>query len=404
MISVEEAQRRVLEPLSPIGIERVSLVEGLGRVLAEDVVSRLSHPPADVSSMDGYALRAADLVQAPASLTVIGESAAGHPFAGAVAPGQAVRIFTGAHLPKGADAVAMQEDCEAGSGKVSVRVALKPGNFIRPAGMDFAAGQVGLSAGRRLTARDIGLLASMNICWLAVRRRPKVAILSSGDELALPGDPVGPERIISSNSIGLCALVTALGGQPFDLGIAPDDPAALAALAGQSKGADLVVTSGGASEGDYDHVKSALGPIGLEVGFHKIAMRPGKPLIFGRLGDTPMLGLPGNPVSALVTAQLFLKPMLRALMGESPAIPPLSRARLGRDLGANDARQDYLRAALSIDPAGDWVATPFSRQDSAMMSALAKADLLVVRPPMAPPAQAGDWVPVLTLADGVLNT
>jgi molybdopterin molybdotransferase len=404
MISVEEAQRLILAPLAPVGGEMVGLAEALGRVLAQDVAARATHPPADVSAMDGWALRSQDAAQPGASLTVIGESAAGHVFQGEVGPGQAARIFTGAHMPKGADCVVMQEDCKAEAGQVTLSIAAQPGSHVRPKGLDFAEGRVLLEAGWRVTARDIALLAAMNIPWVKVRRRPRIAILSSGDELALPGEPLPEGGIPASNSLGLAAFCRVLGADPVDLGIAPDDSQGLQTLARGAMGADLALTSGGASVGDRDLVKSALGDIGLEVGFHKVAMRPGKPLLSGRLNGAPFLGLPGNPVSALVTAHLFLGPAIRALLGLSPAILPPRMAKLGGALQSNDRRQDYLRARLETGPDGTPAATPFERQDSAMMAALARANCLIIRPPMSPPAHPGDAVPVLPLGGGGWET
>jgi molybdopterin molybdotransferase len=404
MISVEEAQRLILTPLTPVGGEMAVLTDALGRVLADDVAARATHPPADVSAMDGWALRAQDAQGPGATLSVIGESAAGHAFAGQVGPGQAVRIFTGAHMPMGADSVVMQEDCKAEGGRVTLAIAALPGSHVRPKGLDFATGRVLLTAGRRLTSRDIGLLAAMNVPWVRVRRKPRIAILSSGDELALPGEPLPEGGIPASNGLALAAFCKVLGAEPVDLGIAPDDALGLQRLAKGAAGADLVVTSGGASVGDHDLVKSALGDVGLQVGFHKVAMRPGKPLLFGQMNGAPLLGLPGNPVSALVTAQLFLGPALRALLGQTPVIEPPLSARLASPLPANDRRQDYLRAKLERGQDGSWTATPFDRQDSAMMAALAKADGLIIRPPMSPIAKPGDLVPVLPLGGGGMES
>ena len=401
MISVEEALSRILAGVGgPVAAEEVALTDGLGRILADDVVAALTQPPVAVSAMDGYAVRAADVARIPARLTVIGSAPAGSPFAGEVGPGQAVRIFTGGAVPEGADAIVIQEDAEASGDAVTLKEAASPGRFIRPAGLDFQAGSVGLAAGRRLTARDIGLAAAMNRPWLKVRRRPRVAILSTGDELVNPGETPGPGQIVSSNAFALAAFVAAEGGEPLMLGIARDDPAALARNIEAAKGADLLVTSGGASVGDHDLIAGALEAAGMTLDFWKIAMRPGKPLLFGRLGRMAVLGLPGNPVSSLVCALVFLRPALAALLGRSDRGPGAQSARLGRDLPENDGRQDYLRSELSTDGEGRLTATPFARQDSAMLSLLARAGCLVIRPPHAPAARAGEAVPVLRL-DGL---
>ncbi len=403
MLSVEEAQRRVHAAFRPLGSEQVSLAEALGRVLALDVAARVTQPPAAVSAMDGYAVRAADVAKVPVRLKIVGYAPAGAADPGRVGAGEAVRIFTGGPLPEGADAIVIQEDTTAEGDHVVVNEAAPAGHYVRPAGLDFAAGDVGLAAGRLLTARDVGLAAAMNVPWLRVRRRPRVAILATGDELVMPGEPVGPNRIISSNGPALAAFVAACGGTPSLLGIAADDRAALQRMAAEAAGADLLITSGGASVGDHDLIQQALGESGLELDFWQIAMRPGKPLIFGRIGPTPLLGLPGNPVSSLVCATIFLRPAIDVMLGRAEPERPPATARLGADLGANDSRQDYLRARLSYDAEGRAVATPFNRQDSSMLSHLAHADCLIVRPPRAAAAAVGATVEIVLLAGGVLS-
>ena len=407
MISVAEALAHVTSSLGPLTAEQVALPDALGRVLAEDVASRLTQPPVDVSAMDGYAVRAADVASPPVTLKVIGESAAGGDFDGTLGAGQAVRIFTGAMVPDGADAIVIQEDTKAKGDEVIVNEGVPPGTYIRPAGLDFRAGQVLLAAGKVLTARDVGLAAAMNVPWLKVRRRPRIAILATGDEVVMPGEPVGRNQIISSNSVALDAYVRALGGAPISLGIARDNEESLHAMLAGIRGADMLVTIGGASVGDHDLVRKVLGAEGLELTFYKVAMRPGKPLIFGRLGDVPVLGVPGNPVSAGVSTVIFLGPAMEVMLGlRQPgegAAGPAPTALLGRDLKANDRRQDYLRAALGRDDEGSLVATPFAKQDSAMMALLAAAECLVVRPPHAPPAKAGERVEIVPLATGLLS-
>jgi molybdopterin molybdotransferase len=399
MISVAEARQRILAAVAPVGTEQVSLADAAGRTLAADVIARLTQPPVSVSAMDGYALRAADAGKVPATLTVIGMAPAGRPFAGTVGAGEAVRIFTGAPMPQGADSVVIQEDTAAAGDRVTVKEAAKPGRWVRKAGLDFKAGDALLRAGRLLTPRDVGLCAAMNVPWIAVRRKPRVAILATGDEIVQPGEAIGPGQIVSSNSWALAAFVAANGGEAVNIGIAPDEKATLKTMAESARGADLLVTSGGASVGDHDLVQSALGEMGLTLDFWKIAMRPGKPLMFGRLGATPLLGLPGNPVSSLVCSLLFLAPVLAKFLGRAETEPRRIAARLGAALTANDRREDYLRATLARGPDGAVIATPFSAQDSSMMATLAKADGLIVRAPLAPALAAGAGVEVIPFAE-----
>ena len=402
MIPVAEARARIVGRFAPLPAEIVPLSAAAGRVLAHDVPARLTQPPMAVSAMDGYAVRAADTQAPGARLRLVGEAPAGRPFGGAVGPGETVRIFTGGPVPAGADAILIQENAERDGDGVTVAGPVAEGRYIRPAGLDFSEGDVLLPAGRVLRPRDIGLAAAVNAPWLPVVRKPVVAVLATGDEIVLPGDPVGPGQIVSSNSWALAAFVERNGGTAQNLGIAGDDPAALQAAVRTMDRADLLVTTGGASVGEHDLIQSALGAIGLEVDFWKIAMRPGKPLIFGALkqesGSTPFLGLPGNPVSALVCALMFMAPVLQRMLGRPADGPPTETAILGADLAANDEREDYLRATLSTDGAGRPVATPFAKQDSSMLSRLAAADALIVRPPHAPPAAAGDSATIIPLS------
>ena len=398
MISVEQARDRILGALSATPAETVALAEGWGRVLARPVLSRVTQPPADVSAMDGYAVRAADAV-AGARLAVVGSAPAGHPHAGAVGPGQAVRIFTGGLVPPGADAILLQEDAEATGAEVLVGETVRPGRWVRRQGLDFAMGEALLPPGRRLTARDIGLAAAANHPWLTMHRRPLVGILATGDEIALPGDPIPPGGIVSSNAHALAALVRAGGGDPLVLPIALDDRQASIEAAAAARGCDLLVTTGGASVGDHDLVQSALGPAGFALDFWRIAMRPGKPLIWGRLGETPLLGLPGNPVSSLVCAVIFLLPALQRLSGLPGGAPRTLAARTGAALPANDRRHDHLRASLETAPDGVAVATAFPQQDSSMLKTLARAEALILRPPDAPTLPAGALVEVIPLGD-----
>ncbi|MCC6719032.1 MAG: molybdopterin molybdotransferase MoeA [Acetobacteraceae bacterium] len=396
MIPVEEARGRILAALSPTPAEIVPLAEAWGRVLAAPVTARLTQPPRDVSAMDGYALRAAD-GGLGARLRVVGAAPAGHPWDGTLAAGEALRLFTGSVVPAGADTVLLQEDAARDGDSVTVNEAATPGRHIRRAGQDFAVGDVLISPGKRLNARDIGLIAAGNHPWVAVHRRPRVAILATGDEIALPGDPIPPGGIVSSNSHALAALVRACGGEAVVLPIAPDDRAALMATVDAVHGMDLLVTSGGASVGEHDLVQEALGARGLVVDFWQIAMRPGKPLMHGRLGEVAMIGLPGNPVSSLVCAILFLVPALAKLGGLPASAPPTVPARLGAALAANDRRADHLRATLSLDGDGGLVATAFARQDSSLLRTMAQADALILRAPHAPALAAGAAVPVIRL-------
>ncbi|QEX22312.1 molybdopterin molybdenumtransferase MoeA [Hypericibacter adhaerens] len=402
MIPVEQAQKQICAAFRPLPAEQVGLAEALGRVLAEEVTARVSHPPFAVSAMDGYAVRAADVATVPVRLKLVGTAPAGGHYEGRVGPGEAVRILTGGPLPEGADSIVIQENARRDGDSVELTAAAEPGRHIRPQGQDFEAGKPIFRAGTRMTVRDIGLAAAANRPWLKVRRRPRVAILSTGDELSMPGEPLGPAGIVGSNGLALSAFVRACGGEPVDLGIARDDSGVLAEMLAGAAGADLLLTTGGASVGDHDLVQETLQAQGMKLAFWKIAMRPGKPVMFGQLGSTPVLGLPGNPVSALVCSLLFVKPAFAVMEGRAPG-GETETAILGSDLKANDQRQDYLRARLGRDAEGKLVAHPLARQDSAMMAFLAQADGLVIRPPHAPAAKAGEIVPVIRFPSDLLG-
>jgi molybdopterin molybdotransferase len=394
MITVEEALRRVLASAeTPLDEERVALEAAHGRVLARDLAALRTQPPFANSAMDGYALRAEDAGRAPTTLAVVGESAAGRAFGGRVGRGDAVRIFTGAPMPEGADAIAVQEDVRREGERIALAAPVAAGDNLRPEGLDFREGEALLPAGRRLTPRDVALAAAANHVELPVRRRARVAILATGDELVAPGGKLGPAQIIASNNFAVAGVVAACGGVPIDLGIAADTIAALdeAIRRARDTRADVLVTLGGASVGDYDLVQKALVAAGMELGFWRIAMRPGKPLMHGRLGAMRVLGLPGNPTSSMVCAILFLRPLLRALLGEPDAgADPSQPGRLGADLPSNGQRQDYMRARLTHDREGILVATPCASQDSSLVKIMAEADGLIVRPPRAPAAKAGE--------------
>jgi len=400
MISVEEARARLLAPLEPLPPEQISLAEGIGRVLAEDLAARRTQPPFAVSAMDGYAVRADDVAQVPVILRIVAEIPAGAGYDGTLGSGEAARIFTGAPLPQGADAIVIQEDTERRGDTVEVKESAPKGRYVRRAGLDFAEGEVLLHAGARLSPRHIGLAAAMNRPWLFVHRRPRVGILSTGDEIVMPGDPIGPHQIVSSNALALAAFMTACGAVPVLVGNAPDDPDALRHIAAAAQGVDLFVTTGGVSVGEHDLVRDVLSEEGLSIDFWQIAMRPGKPLMVGTYRGVPMVGLPGNPVSTLVCSLLFLKPALDRLSGLPDDNEPQQTARLGVALKQNDRRQDYLRARLVRAADGVLEAVPFEVQDSSMMRPLAASDCLVMRPPHAPALPAGAEVPIVPFPGG----
>ncbi len=405
LLPVADALAQVLASIDgPVPEEMVPLAACHGRSLARDLSARRTQPPFAVSAMDGYAVRAADCTTIPATLTVIGESAAGRGFRGDIGSGETVRIFTGAPLPASADAIVIQEDTQAlDDARVVIREAPPAGHYVRPAGLDFAEGEVLLAAGRRLDAGDIALAAAMNHAALPVRRKPRVAIIATGDELVLPGEEPGPDQIVASNIYALAAIIARAGGEAIDCGIARDTREDVLRVVEAARAAkpDMLITLGGASVGAHDLVQEALRGIGLELGFWRIAMRPGKPLMHGRLGDLLFLGLPGNPVSAMVCAILFLAPAIRALSGDpdAPRGPVRHPAILGTDLKANDKREDYMRAKLTPRTGALPLVTAFDRQDSSMLGHLARADALLIRAPHAPAVKAGEPVEYLRLAD-----
>jgi molybdopterin molybdotransferase len=396
---VSDALAAVLAGAEPLPEQMAALDEAYHRVLAHDVAARRTQPPQAMSAMDGYAVRAADAAAIDSRLTVIGEVAAGRPFARAVGAGEAVRIFTGGVVPDGADAVVIQEDTVADGNSVTIKEAAITGRHIRPAGVDFREGDVLLRKGTRLTERDLALAAGMNYPQLAVCRRPKVAILATGDELVMPGSAPRHGQIVYSNGYALHALARSEGADTVDLGVAADTLEATTSgiRRARESGADILITTGGASVGDHDLVQQALRDEGIAMAFWKIAMRPGKPMMHGRLGAMRVIGLPGNPVSSYVCAFLFMVPLIRALAGRSVIHHRRERAVLACDLGANDQREDYLRARLELRDDGTLVALPVSHQDSSLLANLAAAQVLLVRPPFAPKAKAGSPCEVLRL-------
>ena len=390
LMPVPEALTRLLDGAAPLSGETVTIDKAAWRVLASDIAALRTQPPFDASAMDGYAVRATDVASAPVSLKIIGEAPAGKGFKGQVGPGEAVRIFTGAPVPQGADAVLIQENARAVS-PVEVE-ALEPVAVlrnIRRAGLDFRKDEPLLEAGRILDAAALSLAAAANHATLPVVRRPIVAILATGDELLPPGSETGPDQIIASNAYGVAAIVERTGGLPLDLGIVRDDRTAIDAAVRRAidAGADIIVTLGGASVGDHDLVREVLTSAGMSLDFWKIAMRPGKPLMFGRLGEVRVLGLPGNPVASLVCSHLFVAPLVARLAGRPYAVD-LRDAVLGVGMNGNDQREDYVRARAEWRD-GQLVALPFAVQDSSMLRTLAEANVLIVRPPFAPAAPAG---------------
>jgi molybdopterin molybdotransferase len=396
LMPVAEALARVLADTAPLPAEDVPLNEAQGRVLAEDLVALRTQPPADVSAMDGYAVRADDVSNAPVTLDVIGEVAAGHPFAGRIGQGQAARIFTGGVMPDGADTVVIQELTRRDGDKVTVEKPAAKGRNVRLAGIDFRQGAVLPAKGRALTDRDLMLAAAMNHPRLRVHRRPVIAVLGTGDELVMPGGTPGPGQIVYSNGFALSALARAEGGVVTELGVARDNVDDIAAKIRQARDAkaDILLTSGGASVGDHDLVQKALKAEGLDLSFWRVALRPGRPMMHGRLGTMHVLGVPGNPVSSYVCAFLFLVPLLRKLSGRSDVEREPEPAILGSDLPENDERADYLRATLEMGPDGP-VATPVADQDSSLMAPLASAGCLLIREPRAAAAKAGSRCRIL---------
>ena len=397
LLSVADALALMLEDLAPLEAEQVAIAEAHGRVLAEDLTARLTQPPFDASAMDGYAVRAADVVTLPATLKLVGVSAAGSGFGGALRPGEAVRIFTGAPVPAGADTIVIQENAQEQGDTVLVKEAA-PGRHIRPRGQDFKKGERLLPAGTLLGAREVMLAAAMNHAELPVRRKPRIAILATGDEVMPPGSELGPDQIVASGGYGLAALVAAHGGAPMRLGIAKDERESIVALAHTGAGADVLVTIGGASVGERDLVTSALEGEGLRLAFAKLAMRPGKPVLYGRLGDQRVLGLPGNPVSVLVCAQVFLVPMLDRMLGLAKDARPPLEAVLGEPLEENGPRAHYVRARSTWREDGERVVHPLPSQDSSLMAAFARADCLIVREPGARALPKGARVRILLLS------
>lgn len=398
LLPVAKALERLLDGAEPRGSEMVSLSEASGRVLAAPLHALRTQPPFDASAMDGYAVRADDIVSLPVCLSVIGSAPAGRQFTGTIGQGQAVRIFTGAPVPGGADTVVIQENVrDLGNGEIEVQEPTTPGRNIRAKGLDFRQGDLILDTGRLLDPAALSLIAAANHPEVEVVRAPLVAIIATGDELLPPGSNPGPDQIIASNAYGVAAIAMSLGARVLDLGIAADRKDAIAALAGKAleAQADVIVTLGGASVGDHDLVHEVLSGLGMDLDFWKIAMRPGKPLMFGRLGGTRCIGLPGNPVASLLCSHIFLKPLLARLAG-LPYAPDIRHAVLDTPMAANDLRQDYVRA-IGRETHDGLVVSPFSVQDSSMLRTLADANCVIIREPFAPAAESGSACSVLML-------
>lgn len=393
LLPVEEARARILSNVKPLSQEQIAIAQALGRVLAKPINAQRDQPPFNASAMDGYAVRSEDTTT---ERSVVGISAAGHAFKGKLKPGEAVRIFTGAPVPATSDAVVIQENTQAKGKIVTILNPAHSQQNIRPRGLDFKKGETLLPASIRLNARDIGLAAAMNCSILSVRKKPVVAVIATGDELVLPGAKPRADQIVSSNSNALAAMAESLGANVINCGIVKDNLKATERAILRMAKADVIVTTGGASVGDHDFIQQALKNTGVKIDFWKIAMRPGKPFMYGRKGKQHVLGLPGNPVSALVCARLFLKPLLNCLQG-LPIEEAATMARLGAAMNANDSRQDYIRAMLESAADGSRTATPFNKQDSSMQRTFRDAHCLIIRLPNAPAASAGDLVPILNL-------
>jgi molybdopterin molybdotransferase len=399
LMPVADALAAVLSGAEALPEEMVALDLAHKRILARDLAALRTQPPDAMSAMDGYAVRAADAAHVGARLKVIGEIAAGRPFDQIVRAGEAVRVFTGGVIPEGADAVIIQEDTIVVDNGIAITEAAVPGRHIRRAGVDFREGDLLLKAGNRLSDRDLSLAAAMNYPRLPVRRQPKVALLATGDELVMPGEVPGPGQIVYSNGYALRALARAEGADVVDLGVAADTMEATTAGIRRARdiGADILVTTGGASVGDHDLVKKALDAEGVAMAFWRIAMRPGKPLMHGRLTGMRVIGVPGNPVSSYVCTYLFVVPLIRKLSGRLTVHHTTESALLGIDVAANDQREDYLRVRLATRGDGAVIATPVNHQDSSLLGNLAAAQALLIRPPFAPAAEAGSVCTILRL-------
>ncbi|OUT97321.1 MAG: molybdopterin molybdenumtransferase MoeA [Flammeovirgaceae bacterium TMED32] len=409
LMKVDEAKERILRSMPVMPGEEISITEALGRVTSCNIYSRRTQPPAALSAMDGYAIRFSDITDIPSEFIRVGSAKAGGSYPGTLNQNETVRIFTGAPVPTGADTIVIQENVDAENENdgthVVVRERPQKGRYIRSLGLDFNKGELGIQEGKKLTSRDIGLAAAMNIPWLSVSRRPKIAILATGDEIIRPGESINKDQIVSSNSYTLSALVKAAGGEPIILGIAPDTIDGIQSFFKNKVGADLIITTGGASVGEHDLIQKALGKEsfgedGLDLDFWRIAMRPGKPLIFGQINNTPILGLPGNPVSTMVCGAVFVRPAIDKMLGIYSDQKSEAKALLAEPVPENDERQDYIRAITFINKEGIKVVKAFDHQDSSMMKVLAQANCLIIRPPFDSKRSIGDEVKLIEFKDG----
>jgi molybdopterin molybdotransferase len=398
MLSVRDAHARVIAAFEALPAETISVAEATGRVLAQPPEARLTQPPADLSAMDGYAVRAEDVPAVPAVLKLVGQAPAGGSYDHALKPGETVRIFTGGPLPMGANAVVIQEDTKTAGESITILDPPRIGRHIRKAGLDFSTGDRPFEAGHILTTRDVALAAAMNLPWLSVHRKPRIAILSTGDELVLPGEPIGRNQIVSSSGLAVAALVRAWGGEPTLFDIARDDPSLIGERIAAGAQHDLLITLGGASVGDHDLVQAALKAQGFALDFWRIAMRPGKPLMFAAKDRARVIGMPGNPVSTMVCALLFMKPAMERMLGQPGDLVATRPASLAVDVKANDQREDYVRSKLARAADGRLTVEPHPVQDSSMLSVLAWSSGLLVRPPHDPARKAGETVQVIDLS------
>lgn len=397
MLSVQDACELIVKGHTVLGVETVSLENALGRVLDQDLVAKITQPPFPASAMDGFAVNSSDLNELPVHLDIVGEAAAGHPFEGSIRAGQAVRIFTGAPVPEGADIVIMQENCNYSDDNVQINCTSLPQTHIRPAGFDFHEGEALIQEGVPLHYRHLALAAAMNYGELVVRRKPVVAILATGDELVKPGSSLKNGQIVSSIPDGVSRLIELSGGSVKFLGIASDRLSSLKEHLAQAQDVDIILTIGGASVGDHDLVQQALVDLGMKLDFWKIAMRPGKPLMVGKLGKQQVIGVPGNPVSAHICSLVFLRPLLRAMLGVSPLYDDLRKAHLLHALDQNGPRQHYMRSLALYDDTGRFVVEPIENQDSSLLASFAKANALIVREPHAAALSKDETVPLLLL-------
>ena len=395
MISVDEAQNRIINTINSISAEKISTIDSVSRTLTSSLLAKITHPPADISAMDGYAIRGEDLLNNTSRFKVIGEVQAGSTLDINISSGEAVRIFTGGNIPKGADTVVIQENTDESNGIIEIIDSTRPGQNVRKKGQDFIHNDPLMESGQDLTIRDVGLAVAAGITKVEVRKKPRVGVLFTGNELVNPNTIPKPNQIINSNGPLINLRIESSGGIPIDRGILPDDPKALATVSSSIDNIDLFITVGGASVGKYDLIQTELSKSGLQIDFWKVALRPGKPLMYGSYNNIPMLGLPGNPVSAFVCGILFLRPAIKKLLGSSQIFDNKIKAALGCELKENDERETYLRSKLNFEINGDLIVIPFNTQDSNQISTLSKSDCFAIRTPNAKKASKGDLINII---------